>query len=102
MSELGQALLGQLRSGGECVMADLGEAILARRLGELLESREKGEEEFLKVARVFTGFMLARAQRQRVEVEKVMKLRVKSAKCGKKKGMTEKESQEFKERIKLI
>jgi hypothetical protein len=104
-----KALLGQLQPGGKLERADLGEAVVGAQLEELLESfkasdREGRTEEYLRVVRAFTGFMLARAQRQRVELERSRQeaeLRRKHPK-KKGKGMTAEEVADFKERIRLI
>ena len=107
MSAEAEALLGQLQPGGKLERADLGEAVLGSQLEGLLESfkaEERGSEEYLRLVRAFTGFMLARAQRQRVELERTrqeMELR-KTKPKGKRKGMTAEEVADFKEKIRLI
>jgi len=109
LSVEGEALLGQLTPGGCSERADLGEAVLGAQLEEMLESfksddRSERSEEYLRVARAFTGFMLARAQRQRVELERTrQEVALRKAKPKRKgQGMTAAEVADFKARIRLI
>jgi hypothetical protein len=109
LSAESEALLGQLQPGGRSERADLGEAVLASQLAELLESfpaeeRQGRTEEYLRVARAFSGFMQARAQLQWVELERTrqqVELR-KTRPKRKGRGMTAEEVADFKERIRLI
>jgi len=104
-----RGLMGQLQPGGGSVLADLSEAMLASQLGELLESfdgeaRRERMEDYLKVARTLIGFMMARAQRQRVELERHRRdvTRRKGKPKGRKKGLSHEEAAELTERINLM
>ncbi len=105
----GKAALGQLQPAGRNAMADLGEALLASHLSEMLQASDTEEragrsEDFLRLARTFTGFMMARAQRQRVELERA-KQEAEARKArpkAKEQGLTNEDEAEIVERIKLL
>ena len=70
------ALLGQLQPEGRSEVADLNESLLAFHFNALLDSVDasgvrQDPQQFVSLARALTGYMAARAQRQRVELERL-------------------------------